>query len=107
MRIMRRASKKYSAKVLVSLEPRYSARGVNGPRHFFVYNAVSQHNTEVEPLRRLKTNPEDAIVPMEFTPIESTLGGVMIGIAVSSNLLCFGRVTGCSGNYKHYMDASA
>lgn len=100
---MRRASKKYSAKELVRAQD--TRQGLRAAALLCV-NAVSQHNTEVEPLRRLKTNPEDAIVPMEFTPIESTLGGVMIGIAVSSNLHCFGRVTGCSGNYKQYMDAS-
>jgi uncharacterized protein len=32
-----------------------------------------------------------------FTVIESTLGGILIGCAVAANLLCFGRVTGCSG----------
>jgi uncharacterized membrane protein YedE/YeeE len=33
----------------------------------------------------------------EFTVIESTLGGVILGCAVAANLLCFGRVTGISG----------
>ena len=34
---------------------------------------------------------------MPFTPVESSIGGALLGVAVSTNLLAFGRVTGCSG----------
>ena len=32
-----------------------------------------------------------------FTPVESFLGGLLLGVGVSANLLLFGRVTGFSG----------
>ena len=33
----------------------------------------------------------------EFTIVESTLGGILLGCAIAANVFCFGRVTGCSG----------
>ena len=32
-----------------------------------------------------------------FTPVESFIGGIILGVSIAANLLLFGRVTGYSG----------
>ena len=50
---------------------------------------------------KLRTAAPCCSVSMEFTPVESTVGGAMIGLAAANMLLVHGRVAGISGNKKY------
>jgi hypothetical protein len=39
----------------------------------------------------------DSVHAVSFTPVESFIGGALLGVAISANLVLFGRVTGFSG----------